>query len=189
MPTIEPRISAAAPHTKVIAEAESGDISPYPQLSPVAAESRELARARAAASPADSTFEQSLSAAVSSMHSFTMRGLPLSFSSSSPLSAMRRTRLRNRLFAMVAEPMMMSTASPAVRHISVGRARQIMSENVMEIPSTAADIRSMTAADRSGIRIPLLQQAAAARNMWMLIFTERKSSYSKISNLRLIICI
>jgi len=58
----------------------------------------------------------------------------------------------------------------------------------MEIPRTAADIRSMTAAESRGIRMPLLQQAAAARNMSMLIMTERNSSFSKIPHLRLIIC-
>ena len=48
---------AAAPHTKVKHEAASGDISLNPLLRPMAAESTDIARARAIASPADSIFE------------------------------------------------------------------------------------------------------------------------------------
>ena len=63
-PEIFPRKIAAAPHKKVRAEAFSGAKSP--QLSQIAAESREPASAREQASAAERTFESSISAAVSS---------------------------------------------------------------------------------------------------------------------------
>lgn len=54
------------PAVKVNRKAVSGFIPEKPLLNPVAAESSELARARAAASVADNIFELSKSAAVSS---------------------------------------------------------------------------------------------------------------------------
>ena len=66
LPVTEPRKSAVPPHINAAVNAAKGDISLYPQLIPVAAESSELARASAAASPAEIRFEWSISAAVSS---------------------------------------------------------------------------------------------------------------------------
>lgn len=66
MPVTVPAHTAAAPHKKVRHEAANGDILLNPLLSPMAAESSELARARAAASPDVRIFEWSISAAVSS---------------------------------------------------------------------------------------------------------------------------
>jgi len=66
LPVTIPAPTAAHPQRKVRHEAVNGDISLNPQLSPTAAESRELASASAAASPAVSIFEWSMSAAVSS---------------------------------------------------------------------------------------------------------------------------
>jgi len=58
--------------------------------------------------------------------------------------------------------MAMITSIPAVRQIPAERKCPSIPDIPRDIPSTAAHIRLMTAAESGGIFIPLLQYAAAA---------------------------
>ena len=72
LPVLLPRKNAIAPAANANNAEYRGLTPENPLLRPVAAESSELAAARAAASFTDSDFEKSESAAVSSRYSFIM---------------------------------------------------------------------------------------------------------------------
>ena len=162
LPVREPRISAAAPHMNTAAAAPAADIS-EPQLSPVAAASREPARARTAASPMDSTFELSISTAESSRQSLTKTESSPIFREIPSLSEIRLMMFRSMLFAIFSEPIVISTAVPMIWIVWDVINPEIISERVTEINKIAAENISIMKAELSGILTPLLQQAAAAR--------------------------
>ena len=181
MPVIEPSRMAAAPDTKAAAEAYTADIPEPPQLSPVAAESREPARARTAAAPVDNTFEESISAAESSRQSLrNMDSSPI-FREIPSFSRICLIMLLRRLFAMFIEPMKMSTAVPMIWIIRGSVKHRSISERVREINKTAAENISIMKAELTGILTPLLQQAAEARYMSILTINARNISFSKIN--------
>lgn len=175
LPALLPRKNATVPTVKVNNTAYNGRIPQIPLLRPVAAESRELAAASAAASRTDSDFEQSQSAAVSSRYSLIIRPAADSLSSR---PAKRLTALRVRLFNTFAVPMEVSTANPAIRHISGEIKPHSRSDSSRESPSTAAPAALMTAADLMGIRIPLPEYAAAASMVSTLTVTASSNSHS-----------
>ena len=163
LPVREPRISAAAPHMNTAAAAPAADISEPPQLSPVAAASREPARARTAASPMDSTFELSISTAESSRQSLTKTDSSPIFREIPSLSEIRLMMFRRMLFAIFSEPIVISTTVPMIWIVRDVINPEIISERVTEINKIAAENISIMKAELRGILTPLLQQAAAAR--------------------------
>lgn len=88
---------------------------------------------------------------------------------------------------IVRSPIKIRTAMPAIWHISTGIKLPKSSENFSEIPRTAAPIRLIMAAEKAGIRIPLLQYAAAARYVSILTIKARKISLCKFTHLRYIV--
>ena len=162
LPVREPRISAAAPHMNTAAAAPAADISEPPQLSPVAAASREPAMARTAASPMDSTFELSISTAESSRQSLTKTESSPIFREIPSLSICLMM-LRSMLFAIFSEPIVISTTVPMIWIVWDVINPEIISERVTEINKIAAENISIMKAELRGILTPLLQQAAAAR--------------------------
>ena len=157
LPVIFPAAIAANPAIKVKSAVRSGEIPNEPLLSPVAAESSELASASAAASAGESVFESSMSAAVSSRYSFMTSPLLPVRSESSPFSESLLISMRTRLLKTVRTPIDVRTISPRVRQIPAGMNETAMSETSSEIPSTPAPVRFITAAEVSGIVMPLLQ--------------------------------
>lgn len=153
----QPRYIAEIPQIKAKIAENTGDIPEKPLLRPVAAESSELAIARAAASPAERVFELSVSAAVSSRYSLKMSGQPFSFSDSSPLSEICLTSERIRLLRMVTAPMKESTPAPAIRQISAEINAPRKPDSAVAAPRTAAQMKLMINADENGMRIELLQ--------------------------------
>lgn len=181
LPVRGPRVRAAAPQIQVAEAAYTAEISVPPQLRPVAAASREPARARKKASPAESTFELSISAAASSRQSRTnMESSPI-FSVKPPFSEIRRMILRRRLFVIFREPKAISTTVPTIWQVSEVMNPDMISERLTEKNITAAEKRSMINADLKGILMPLLQQAAEARYMSILTINASKNSLSKVT--------
>ncbi len=103
-----PRRMAINPQKTAQTDVLRGDVTENPLLSPIAAESNELASARAAASTAERLFELSKSAAVSSKYSFRTIGLFPIFIEISPFSERRSPRLRTRLLKIVTAPIKVS---------------------------------------------------------------------------------
>lgn len=178
-PVMLPAAIAANPAINERTAVLNGRILQNPQLSPVAAESSELASARAAASAADRDFELSISAAVSSRYSLITKPLLPVRSENSPFSDRCFTRMRTRLLNIVITPIDVRTISPSVRKSAAGINSPAISDKRIDNPSTAALIRLITAADVIGIFMPLLQYAAATRYVSKLTMNARMISCSK----------
>ena len=114
LPVRDPKVRAAAPQIKVDNAAYTPEIFVPPQLKPVAAASSDPAKARKKASPVESTFELSISAAASSRQRRTnMEKSPI-FKCKLPFSEIRRMILRRRLFVIFSEPKTTRTTVPII---------------------------------------------------------------------------
>ena len=168
LPIIFPDITAAMPMIKVRTAVQAGDIPESPQLIPVAAQSSELAAAIAAASAADSVFEPSMSAAVSSRYNRkTMFSLPAR-NRSSPLSLRRRSIFLAKLLDTVKTPIDNSISAPALLHIPGLMYLLRNDEAYSDIPSIPLHIRFITAAELTGSFIPSLLHDTANNSISIL---------------------
>jgi len=156
LPVIPPRSTAIKPAAKVRRATAEVFMSVNPQEIPIAAESRELARASIEASLAESTLELSISADVSSRYRLITRPIPFILRDILLPSERRFTILLTILLKIVIIPMNDRIIRPPVRKIEGGIKPPIKSEKVRESPRIPALIRLITAADEAGIFISLL---------------------------------
>ena len=149
IPAKVPRVRAVSPTARVQRKAQREETSPG-ALSPAAAQSKEPARAMAAASGTDRDFAS--------------------------VSGSGEVPEERRLFTIFAMPRTARTVQLSISHCMSVTAPQIRPETVTDSHMTEAQIRAMTAAERGGMRMPRAQQAEDERNMSMLTTTASISS-------------